>query len=160
MALSWLTILVNGAARRCSAGGFDPASAKTAGTVASATSTIADCWHHDLALGYEFLMLGHRPATVPCRAGTGNNPRRFASARSPPKAGFSHGGGQFVAARGVDFAAPGPVSATSGALRPHALVSAAGRALTNARSRGVSARTGDSYDLLGVAWQYRWGGGL
>jgi hypothetical protein len=25
---------------------------------------------------------------------------------------------------------------------------------------GVSARTGDSYDLLGIAWQYRWGGGL
>jgi hypothetical protein len=24
----------------------------------------------------------------------------------------------------------------------------------------VSARTGDSYDLIGVAWQYRWGGGL
>jgi hypothetical protein len=27
-------------------------------------------------------------------------------------------------------------------------------------SRGVSARTGNSYDLLGIAWQYRWGGGL
>jgi len=27
-------------------------------------------------------------------------------------------------------------------------------------SKGVSARTGDSYDLIGVAWQYRWGGGL
>ena len=27
-------------------------------------------------------------------------------------------------------------------------------------SRGVSARTDNSYDLLGVAWQYRWGGGL
>jgi hypothetical protein len=27
-------------------------------------------------------------------------------------------------------------------------------------STGVSARTGNSYDLLGVAWQYRWGGGL
>ena len=27
-------------------------------------------------------------------------------------------------------------------------------------SSGVSARTGDSYDLIGVAWQYRWGGGL
>jgi hypothetical protein len=27
-------------------------------------------------------------------------------------------------------------------------------------SNGVSARTGDSYDLIGVAWQYRWGGGL
>jgi len=27
-------------------------------------------------------------------------------------------------------------------------------------STGLSARTGNSYDLLGVAWQYRWGGGL
>jgi hypothetical protein len=27
-------------------------------------------------------------------------------------------------------------------------------------SNGVSARTGNSYELLGVAWQYRWGGGL
>ncbi|MDR3556161.1 MAG: transporter [Syntrophobacteraceae bacterium] len=27
-------------------------------------------------------------------------------------------------------------------------------------SRGVSARTGDNYDLIGIAWQYRWGGGL
>lgn len=27
-------------------------------------------------------------------------------------------------------------------------------------SRGVSARTGNDYDLLGIAWQYRWGGGL
>ncbi|HEX9301133.1 MAG TPA: transporter [Casimicrobiaceae bacterium] len=27
-------------------------------------------------------------------------------------------------------------------------------------SSGVSARTGDNYDLIGVAWQYRWGGGL
>jgi hypothetical protein len=27
-------------------------------------------------------------------------------------------------------------------------------------SKGVSARTGNSYDLLGAAWQYRWGGGL
>ena len=26
--------------------------------------------------------------------------------------------------------------------------------------KGVSARTGDNYDLIGVAWQYRWGGGL
>ena len=26
-------------------------------------------------------------------------------------------------------------------------------------SKGVSARTGNSYDLLGIAWQYRWGGG-
>ena len=27
-------------------------------------------------------------------------------------------------------------------------------------SSGVFARTGNSYDLVGVAWQYRWGGGL
>jgi hypothetical protein len=27
-------------------------------------------------------------------------------------------------------------------------------------SRGVSARTGNSFDLVGVAWQYRWGGGM
>ena len=27
-------------------------------------------------------------------------------------------------------------------------------------SSGVSARTGNDYDLIGVAWQYRWGGGL
>lgn len=27
-------------------------------------------------------------------------------------------------------------------------------------SSGVSARTGNDYDLLGVAWQYRWGGGI
>jgi len=27
-------------------------------------------------------------------------------------------------------------------------------------SSGMSARTGNSYDLVGVAWQYRWGGGL
>lgn len=27
-------------------------------------------------------------------------------------------------------------------------------------SSGVSARTGNNYDLLGVAWQYRWGAGL
>lgn len=27
-------------------------------------------------------------------------------------------------------------------------------------SNGVSARTGNDFDLLGVAWQYRWGGGL
>jgi hypothetical protein len=27
-------------------------------------------------------------------------------------------------------------------------------------SRGVSARTGNDYDLLGIAWQYHWGGGL
>jgi hypothetical protein len=27
-------------------------------------------------------------------------------------------------------------------------------------SSGVSSRTGNSFDLIGVAWQYRWGGGL
>jgi hypothetical protein len=27
-------------------------------------------------------------------------------------------------------------------------------------SSGVSARTGNSFDLLGIAWQYRWGGGI
>lgn len=27
-------------------------------------------------------------------------------------------------------------------------------------SSGVSARTGNNFDLLGLAWQYRWGGGL
>jgi len=27
-------------------------------------------------------------------------------------------------------------------------------------SSGVAARTGNSYDLIGVAWQYRWGAGL
>jgi len=27
-------------------------------------------------------------------------------------------------------------------------------------SSGVSARTGNNYDLVGVVWQYRWGGGL
>jgi hypothetical protein len=27
-------------------------------------------------------------------------------------------------------------------------------------STGVSARTGNSYDLIGVAWQYRWGAGI
>ena len=27
-------------------------------------------------------------------------------------------------------------------------------------SSGVAARTGNNYDLIGVAWQYRWGGGL
>jgi hypothetical protein len=27
-------------------------------------------------------------------------------------------------------------------------------------SNGVSARTGNSYDLIGITWQYRWGGGL
>jgi hypothetical protein len=27
-------------------------------------------------------------------------------------------------------------------------------------SSGVSARTGNNYDLYGIAWQYRWGGGL
>jgi outer membrane putative beta-barrel porin/alpha-amylase len=27
-------------------------------------------------------------------------------------------------------------------------------------SHGVSARTGNNFDLIGIAWQYRWGGGL
>ncbi len=27
-------------------------------------------------------------------------------------------------------------------------------------SSGVSSRTGNDYDLIGIAWQYRWGGGL
>jgi hypothetical protein len=27
-------------------------------------------------------------------------------------------------------------------------------------SRGVSARTGNNFDLIGIVWQYRWGGGL
>ena len=27
-------------------------------------------------------------------------------------------------------------------------------------SRGVSTRTGSNYDVLGIAWQYRWGGGI
>jgi hypothetical protein len=27
-------------------------------------------------------------------------------------------------------------------------------------STGVAARTGNTFDLLGIAWQYRWGGGL
>lgn len=27
-------------------------------------------------------------------------------------------------------------------------------------SSGVSARTGNDFDLLGIAWQRRWGGGL
>ena len=27
-------------------------------------------------------------------------------------------------------------------------------------SSGVSARTGNNFDLLGIAWQYRWGGGM
>jgi len=27
-------------------------------------------------------------------------------------------------------------------------------------SSGVSARTGNNFDLIGIAWQYRWGGGL
>src|SRR5206468_2199514 len=26
-------------------------------------------------------------------------------------------------------------------------------------SSGVAARTGNDYDLFGIAWQYRWGGG-
>jgi hypothetical protein len=29
-----------------------------------------------------------------------------------------------------------------------------------AASRGLSARTGNSFDALGIAWQHRWGGGL
>ena len=27
-------------------------------------------------------------------------------------------------------------------------------------SRGVASRTGNDFDLLGIAWQHRWGGGL
>ena len=27
-------------------------------------------------------------------------------------------------------------------------------------SSGVSARTGNNFDLLGIAWQHRWGGGF
>jgi hypothetical protein len=27
-------------------------------------------------------------------------------------------------------------------------------------SQGVSARTGNSHDVAGLAWQYRWGGGI
>jgi hypothetical protein len=27
-------------------------------------------------------------------------------------------------------------------------------------SSGVSARTDNNYDLIGIAWQYRWGAGL
>ena len=27
-------------------------------------------------------------------------------------------------------------------------------------SSGVSARTGNNYDLFGAGWQFRWGGGL
>jgi hypothetical protein len=27
-------------------------------------------------------------------------------------------------------------------------------------SRGVAARTGDNFDLIGIAWQFRWGAGL
>jgi hypothetical protein len=27
-------------------------------------------------------------------------------------------------------------------------------------SSGVSTRTGSNYDTLGLAWQYRWGGGF
>jgi hypothetical protein len=27
-------------------------------------------------------------------------------------------------------------------------------------SRGVAARMGNNFDLIGIAWQYRWGGGL
>ena len=27
-------------------------------------------------------------------------------------------------------------------------------------SSGVSARTGNNFDVVGIAWQYRWGGGI
>ena len=27
-------------------------------------------------------------------------------------------------------------------------------------SSGVAARTGNNFDLIGIAWQHRWGGGL
>jgi hypothetical protein len=27
-------------------------------------------------------------------------------------------------------------------------------------STGVSTRTGSDFDVVGIAWQYRWGGGL
>jgi len=27
-------------------------------------------------------------------------------------------------------------------------------------STGISVRTGDSFDVFGIAWQHRWGGGL
>jgi hypothetical protein len=27
-------------------------------------------------------------------------------------------------------------------------------------STGVSTRTGSDFDAIGIAWQYRWGGGL
>ena len=27
-------------------------------------------------------------------------------------------------------------------------------------SSGVSARTGNNFDAIGIAWQHRWGGGL
>lgn len=27
-------------------------------------------------------------------------------------------------------------------------------------SRGISTRTGNNYDTAGIAWQYRWGGGI
>ncbi len=36
----------------------------------------------------------------------------------------------------------------------------AGNSIKLYASSGVSARTGDNYDLIGIAWQYRWGGGL
>jgi hypothetical protein len=35
----------------------------------------------------------------------------------------------------------------------------AGNSIKLYASRGVSARTGNSFDLLGIAWQHRWGGG-
>jgi opacity protein-like surface antigen len=36
----------------------------------------------------------------------------------------------------------------------------AGKSIKLYGSSGLSARTGNSFDLLGIAWQYRWGGGL
>jgi hypothetical protein len=36
----------------------------------------------------------------------------------------------------------------------------AGNSVKAYASRGVSARTGNNYDLVGIAWQYSWGGGL
>jgi hypothetical protein len=36
----------------------------------------------------------------------------------------------------------------------------AGNSVKAYASSGVSARTGNNYDLVGIAWQYRWGGGL
>lgn len=36
----------------------------------------------------------------------------------------------------------------------------AGNSIKFFASSGVAARTGNNFDLVGVAWQYRWGGGL